>query len=472
MDAYLDIPNNYYIPDGKNSRLLDLVERREFKRKTIDGNERFVLQIPFLEQAFGTKYFVVDKQNSSMMGIFDNKVETISAEAQMKPFNLAQLSHMIATIEQCRQGFNESSVAGLVAGHAEAPNNDRLHYPSTPKEFETSDFLKQLQYDSNMLTPKERSGLCWDHTKVIVEMADTYNVFSRCMYFNPEMSDKYQSNIEQYTRYYSDLIRCIDIFLQEDQLMHTKLGFPLVSVPYVPNMHELECSDVRKIEDTAFAEARQVENEMLVIMEELQENQEQHDISSASFHSSFSRIRSDGLSDMGYGLSKISPITFERDVFQTPKNQTQDTPLPSTPRKKRNEIINKTFPVNQVLRQQEQPRSKSYDAELSVTDEGAAKLFGRFIPPCPTNADNFAAGSSEDSQNFNQTTVFNGKSTGTDQPRNTGMQTSPSEPVPAGITGVMHSSPRKVSQTGGTQTIPPLSPKRSTSTGETQTTPA
>ena len=68
MDAYMGIPNNYYIPDGKNSRLLDLVERREFERKTINGNEGFVLQIPVLEHAFGTKYFVVDKQNGNMMG--------------------------------------------------------------------------------------------------------------------------------------------------------------------------------------------------------------------------------------------------------------------------------------------------------------------------------------------------------------------------------------------------------------------
>ena len=177
MDAYLDVPNNYYNPDGKNSRLLDLVERREFERKTIDGNEGFVLQIPFLEHAFGTKYFIVDKQNGNMMGIFNDKVETISAEAQIKHFNLAQLSRMIPTIEQCRQGFNESSVAGSVAGHAEAPNNDRLQYPSTPKEFKTFDSLKQLQYDGNMLTPEERSGLYWNHTKVIVEMTDAYNVF-------------------------------------------------------------------------------------------------------------------------------------------------------------------------------------------------------------------------------------------------------------------------------------------------------
>ena len=147
-----------------------------------------------------------------------------------------------------------------------------------------------------MQTPKESSGLYWDHTKVIVEMSDALKVFSRCMYFNPQMSDKYQSNIKWYTRYYSDLVRCIDIYLQEDQLMHTKLGFPLVSVlSYLTNMHELECRDVRNIEDTAFAEVRWVESEMLVIMDELQENQNQHDVSNISFHSSFSRIRSEEL---------------------------------------------------------------------------------------------------------------------------------------------------------------------------------
>ena len=286
-----------------------------------------------------------------MMGIFDDKVETISAEVQMKPFNLAQLSHMITTIEQHRQGFNESSVAGSLVGHAEVPNNDRLQYPSTPKEFKTFDSLKQLQYDCNMLIPQERSGLYWDCTKVIVEMADAYNVFSRCMYFNLDMSDKYQSNIEWYTRYYSDLIRCIDIYLQEDQLIHIKLGFPLVPVPsYLPYMHEFECSDVRNIEDTGFTEARQVESEMVVIMDELQENQEQHDISNVSFCSSFSRIRSDELNNMGYGLSRISPITLEGDMCQTLKNITQDTAPMSTPRKKRSELINKTFPVNQVPR--------------------------------------------------------------------------------------------------------------------------
>ena len=92
LDAYMDVPNNFYFLDGMNTRLMDCVERREFKRKTINGNKRFVLQIPFLEHAFGTTYYVVDKQNGHMMGIFDDKLEDIDCDAQMKPFNLAQLS--------------------------------------------------------------------------------------------------------------------------------------------------------------------------------------------------------------------------------------------------------------------------------------------------------------------------------------------------------------------------------------------
>ena len=211
------------------------------------GNEGFVLQIPFLECVFGTKYFVVDKQNSYMMGIFNDKVETIEAEVQMKPFNLVQLSCMITMVEQHRQGFNESSVAGSVAP-TEAPVMNRVQYPSTPHDFESFSSLRDLKYDGNMLTPEERSGLYWDCTKVIVGMAEAYKAFARCLWFNPEMADKYQGNIDKYTAYYTGIIRGLDIFLQEDQLMRTKLWFPLVPAPtYMPSMHEMEHNTVRKI---------------------------------------------------------------------------------------------------------------------------------------------------------------------------------------------------------------------------------
>ena len=34
----MDVPYNYYIPDWKNSRLLDRTDRVEFDRETLDGN--------------------------------------------------------------------------------------------------------------------------------------------------------------------------------------------------------------------------------------------------------------------------------------------------------------------------------------------------------------------------------------------------------------------------------------------------
>ena len=392
------------------------------------------------------------------MGIFDDKLEDTDCDAQMKPFNLAQLSQMIATLEQRKQGFNDSSVSD----NTNAPNNNRLQCPSTPKEFKSFDSLRELQYDGNMLTPKERSGLYQDHTKVILEMGEVYNIFSRCIYFNPEMSEKYWSNIDSYIRYYTNIIRHIDIFLQEDQLMCTRLGFPLVPVlSYLPNMYKLEHSNIRKIDDTVSAEVRRVENEMMVIMEEHQEKEQQN----ISHNSSFSRIRSEELNDIGYGLSKISPITFDGDAFQTPSNSTQDNALMSTPRKRRNEVNIESFQSRQVPQKSE--NSKPYNAELSMAGNGASKPSGRFIPLQPNSTNN----SSQDTDNSNTTTVYYEKSTGGCQDRTTGIKTSPKDPKPTGTTTATQTSHKTASQAGGTQTMPPPPPKKSTSTEGTQTSP-
>ena len=88
------------------------------------------------------------------------------------------------TLEQKRQGFNDSSVSADVA------YNKRMWYPSTPQDFRPFDSLKELQYNGNILMSEERSGLYNDCIKVIIEMAESYNVFSRCIYFNPEMTEK------------------------------------------------------------------------------------------------------------------------------------------------------------------------------------------------------------------------------------------------------------------------------------------
>ena len=61
--------------------------------------------------------------------------------------------------------------------HTDDPARDCMQYPSTPKDFDTFESLKELKHDGNMLTSEERSGLYWDHAKVIVEIADAYKDF-------------------------------------------------------------------------------------------------------------------------------------------------------------------------------------------------------------------------------------------------------------------------------------------------------
>ena len=61
----------------------------------------------------------------------------------------------------------------------------------------------------------------------------------------------------------------MDVYLQDDQLMCTRCGFPLVPVStYPPTSHELGQSNVCHINDAVYSKARNVEQEMLIIMEE------------------------------------------------------------------------------------------------------------------------------------------------------------------------------------------------------------
>ena len=51
-ESYMDVPYNYYIPNGKNSRLLDRTDRVEFNRETTEGNTGFQLKIPIFRVCF------------------------------------------------------------------------------------------------------------------------------------------------------------------------------------------------------------------------------------------------------------------------------------------------------------------------------------------------------------------------------------------------------------------------------------
>ena len=267
-ESYMDIPYNYYIPDGKNSRLLDRTDRVEFDRETLEGNRGFWLEIPYLEHAFGTKYFIMDQVTGSMMGIYDNKVEQIDLKGQLKPFKINQLDRVMHVIGQRRLGLDTSSILTdeIPKDSHVGQSSNRMEYPSTPKQFNLFQEYKNVEHDGNMLTADQRTKVYEDRSKVIAEMADALYIFSRSIFFNPEMAEQYNLSCDKYINYFTQIVRNIDIFLQEDQLMHTKAGFLLVPVPgYLPSSNDLEQTNADQIIQTVSEEVTLTTKEMQVI---------------------------------------------------------------------------------------------------------------------------------------------------------------------------------------------------------------
>ena len=207
----------------------------------------------------------------------------------------------------------------------------------------------------------------------------------------------------------------MDVYFQKDQPMHTKLGFPLVPVPtYLPSKYELEQNDVHRIDNTVYTETSEVECEMMIIMEESRSNN-----TNCSTDSSFSRLCPFRLNDMGFGLNRINPITFDADAFQTAENKATLSRVPTlTPREcgtqeaQHGPQMNRTYPLNAVPSYTSQKqRHQSYNADTSARNTHPQTTQGRFVPPCQAQPGDLAgnSGSESGSQNSpDKTTIYKG----------------------------------------------------------------
>ena len=57
-----------------------------------------------------------------------------------------------------------------------------------------------------MLMADQRTKMYKDRSKVIAEMADTFYIFSRSMFFNPEMAEQYNHSCDQYINYFIQIV--------------------------------------------------------------------------------------------------------------------------------------------------------------------------------------------------------------------------------------------------------------------------
>ena len=86
-----EIPNNFFLPDGKNTQLSKVVNTWTFDRLTPNGNEGVGLKLDYLECTYGTRYYVIDKVNGDINAIHDESLELTEFKGHFSPFDLENL---------------------------------------------------------------------------------------------------------------------------------------------------------------------------------------------------------------------------------------------------------------------------------------------------------------------------------------------------------------------------------------------
>ena len=93
-----EIPNNFFIPDGKNTKLSKVINTWTFDRLTPNDNEGVGVQLDYLECAYGTRYYVIDKVNGDINAIHDQSLELTEFKGHFSPFNLDDLEARVCRL--------------------------------------------------------------------------------------------------------------------------------------------------------------------------------------------------------------------------------------------------------------------------------------------------------------------------------------------------------------------------------------
>ena len=93
-----EIPNNFFLLDGKNTQLSKVVNTWTFDRLTPNGNEGVGVKLDYLECAYGTRYYVIDKVNGDIIAIHDESLELTEFKGRFSPFDLDDLEARICRL--------------------------------------------------------------------------------------------------------------------------------------------------------------------------------------------------------------------------------------------------------------------------------------------------------------------------------------------------------------------------------------
>ena len=137
-----EIPNNFFVPDGKNTQLSKVVNTWTFDRLTPNGNEGVGVKIDYLEHAYGTRYYVIDKINGDINAIHDQSLELTEFKGRFSPFDLDDLEARV-----CRLANGTGDVEDTV-GQQNAPRTCSMD----PRTLNMEEY-EGMGFDENNYSP-------------------------------------------------------------------------------------------------------------------------------------------------------------------------------------------------------------------------------------------------------------------------------------------------------------------------------
>ena len=138
------IPNDFFLPDGKNTQLSKIVNTWTFDRLTPNGNEGVGVQIDYLEHAYRTRYYVVNKVNGQINAIHDDSLELTEFKGCFSPFDLDNLESKV-----CRLAIGDKYEEDIFEPHGAL----QRRYSDSNSRTQNMEELTGMGFDENNYSP-------------------------------------------------------------------------------------------------------------------------------------------------------------------------------------------------------------------------------------------------------------------------------------------------------------------------------
>ena len=371
--SYLDIPVDFYLPDGKNSRISKIVSRQAFDRQTPDGNEGFVIEIQYLERAFGTNTYLIDKVTGSLFALHDDHIESTGLCGSECVFDLQELEFHICDLADQRNREDDTGSVAEERRTTQAPQHQSPNAPTSPgpptipDNFPMYENWENFTHQGESFTISYRQQIYEARSEIITTLIDCFSELNKYTSSHPETELACHQEKTRHFSYYSWLIQHIDNVLQEDNIFRRSKELPELPAPtYSPSVTDLETIQRICVMSHAWRESDQALQEATIIHLEFMLEQAHMN------NTSFSRIcNMDHITDMGYSLNRVSPIFGEQ---RTPAQSTNPRNPTSTLRRNVGHINKNSVP--QGADTQQGGRDSPYDPDRLVENHLRNQAFG------------------------------------------------------------------------------------------------